>query len=81
MRTYWRDDALQRATLAKGPRLAAALAALAEAVPARRSRRAAGAWRTAWRSPTVSWPGKVSLAAFERGLLVETACRTARRSS
>ena len=73
LRTYWRDDALQRATLAKGPRLAAALAALAEAVPGTPiTPRGRGlAHGLAFAHGELA--GKVSLAAFERGLLVETA--------
>ena len=33
LRTYWRDDKLERATLAKGQRIATALTALAQSVP------------------------------------------------
>ena len=74
LRAYWSDDALERGTLAKGSGSRAALAALAAAaVPAPRSRRAAGAWRAAWRSRDGELASKVSAAAFELGLLVETA--------
>jgi diaminobutyrate-2-oxoglutarate transaminase len=61
LRTYWRDDKLERTTLEKGQRIATALTALAESVPG-----------TVIRSRGRGLSGKVSSAAFERGLLVET---------
>jgi diaminobutyrate-2-oxoglutarate transaminase len=73
LRTYWRDDALRDGTLAKGQRLAAALAALAESVPGTSiTPRGRGlAYGLAFGHGELA--GKVSTAAFERGLLVETA--------
>ena len=73
LRTYWRDDTLQRGTLAKGRRLSAALAALAESVPGTPiTPRGRGlAHGLAFAHGDLA--GKVCTAAFERGLLVETA--------
>jgi diaminobutyrate-2-oxoglutarate transaminase len=73
LRTYWRDDALQDSTLAKGLRLTAALAALAESVPGTPiTPRGRGlAHGLAFAHGELA--GKVCAAAFERGLLVETA--------
>jgi diaminobutyrate-2-oxoglutarate transaminase len=73
LRTYWRDDALQRGTLAKGHRVAAALAALAESVPGTpiEPRGRGLVHCLAFESGELA--GKISAAAFERGLLVETA--------
>jgi len=73
LRAYWRDDTLQDGTLAKGRRLAAALAALAESVPGTSiTPRGQGLARgLAFAHGELA--GKVCTAAFERGLLVETA--------
>ena len=73
LRTYWRDDRLERATLAKGRRVAEALAALARSVPGIpvRSRGRGLAHGLAFEHAGLA--GKVCAAAFERGLLVETA--------
>jgi diaminobutyrate-2-oxoglutarate transaminase len=73
LRTYWRDDTLQDGTLAKGQRLAAALAALAESVPGTPiTPRGRGlAHGLAFGHGELA--DKVCTAAFERGLLVETA--------
>jgi diaminobutyrate-2-oxoglutarate transaminase len=73
LRAYWRDHTLQDGTLAKGRRLAAALAALAESVPGTSiTPRGQGlAHGLAFADGELA--GKVCTAAFERGLLVETA--------
>jgi diaminobutyrate-2-oxoglutarate transaminase len=73
LRAYWRDDALERGTLAKGQRVAAQLAALTESVPGApiESRGRGLAHGLAFAHGELA--AKVSTAAFERGLLVETA--------
>ncbi len=73
LRTYWRDDELERSTLAKAQRVTAALADLAESVPGTpiQPRGRGLAHCLAFASGELA--GKVSTAAFERGLLVETA--------
>ena len=72
LRTYWRDDKLERATLAKGQRITTALTALAQSVPGTliRPRGRGLAHGLAFENGELA--GKVSAAAFERGLLVET---------
>jgi diaminobutyrate-2-oxoglutarate transaminase len=72
LRTYWRDNELERATLAKGQRIATALTALAQSVPGTliRPRGRGLAHGLAFENGELA--GKVSSAAFERGLLVET---------
>ena len=73
LRTYWQNDDLERDTLAKGQRVTAALAALAESVPGglivQRGRGLAHC--LAFTDGELA--GKVRTAAFERRLLVETA--------
>jgi diaminobutyrate-2-oxoglutarate transaminase len=73
LRTYWRDQVLEHSTLAKGQRIAGALTALAESVPGTtmRSRGRGLAHGLAFEHGELS--SKVCSAAFERGLLVETA--------
>lgn len=73
LRTYWRDGELERCTQAKGQRIAAALTALAGSVPGTpiRSRGRGLACGLAFEHGELAM--KVSSAAFERGLLVETA--------
>jgi diaminobutyrate-2-oxoglutarate transaminase len=73
LRVYWQDKILEHATLAKGKRVAAALTDLAEAVPGTviRSRGRGLAHGLAFEHGELA--RKVSSAAFERGLLVETA--------
>ncbi|MGA2827178.1 MAG: diaminobutyrate--2-oxoglutarate transaminase [Streptosporangiaceae bacterium] len=72
LRTYWQDDELERTTLAKGQRIATALSALAQSVPGTliRPRGRGLAHGLAFENGELA--GKVSSAAFERGLLVET---------
>ena len=73
LRMYWRDKALEHGTLAKGQRIAAALTALAESVPGAliQPRGRGLAYGLAFEYGELA--RKVSSAAFERGLLVETA--------
>ena len=73
LRAYWRDEALEHGTLAKGRRVAAALAELAQSVPGApmRSRGRGLAHGLVFDHGELA--AKVSSAAFERGLLVETA--------
>lgn len=73
LRTYWGDDTLERATLAQGQRIAAALNALAGSVPGTpiQPRGRGLAHGLAFEHGELA--SKVSSAAFERGLLVETA--------
>src|SRR6185437_5587394 len=73
LRAYWQDDALERATQAKGERVGAALTTLAGSVPGTpmlpRGRGLAHGLAFA----CGELAAKVSTAAFERGLLAETA--------
>jgi len=73
LRAYWSDDTLERGTLAKGERIMAAVAATADSVPgAPILVRGRGlAWGLAFADGDLA--GKVSTAAFEAGLLAETA--------
>jgi diaminobutyrate-2-oxoglutarate transaminase len=72
LRVYWRDEVLEHDTVAKGQRIAAGLAALAGSVPGTviQSRGRGLAYGLAFEDGELS--RKVSSAAFERGLLVET---------
>ena len=73
LRAYWSDDTLERGTLAKGQRVTAAVTATADSVPgAPILVRGRGlAWGLAFADGDLA--SKVSTAAFEAGLLVETA--------
>ena len=73
LRVYWRDKVLEHGTLAKGQRIAAALTALAGSVPGTpiQPRGRGLAHGLAFEYGELA--RKVSSAAFERGLLVETA--------
>ncbi len=73
LRAYWQDDALVRATRAKGDRVSATLAALARSVPGTPmvNRGRGLAHGLAFECGELA--AKVSTAAFERGLLAETA--------
>jgi diaminobutyrate-2-oxoglutarate transaminase len=73
LRVYWQDKVLEHATLTKGERVAAALSDLAESVPgtAIQSRGRGLAHGLAFEHGELA--RKVASAAFERGLLVETA--------
>jgi diaminobutyrate--2-oxoglutarate aminotransferase len=70
---YWSDDKLERGTLAKGERIMAALTATADSVPGTEIvvRGRGMAWGMAFTDGDVA--SKASAAAFEAGLLVETA--------
>jgi diaminobutyrate-2-oxoglutarate transaminase len=72
LRSYWQDDALERNSIANGERIGASLTALAESV-----RTAEIEYRGRGMVHGLSFEAselgrKVSAAAFERGLLVET---------
>jgi diaminobutyrate-2-oxoglutarate transaminase len=73
LRAYWQDDALERATQAKGDRVSATLTALARSVPGTPmvNRGRGLAHGLAFECGELAT--KVSTAAFERGLLAETA--------
>jgi diaminobutyrate-2-oxoglutarate transaminase len=71
LRTYWSDDRLERSTLVKGRRVANTLSVLAQSVPGARSRGRGLAHGLAFEQGGLA--AKVCAAAFERGLLVETA--------
>jgi diaminobutyrate-2-oxoglutarate transaminase len=73
LRVYWRDKVMEHSTLAKGQHIAAALTALAESVPGTpiQPRGRGLAHGLAFEHGELA--RKVSSAAFERGLLVETA--------
>jgi diaminobutyrate-2-oxoglutarate transaminase len=73
LRAYWHDDELERGTLAKGQRVATALAALAESVPGAAVRPRGRGLAHCLAFADAGLAGKVRTAAFERGLLVETA--------
>ncbi len=73
LRAYWRDDALQRGTLAKGQRVAAALAALAQSIPGTPIEPRGRGLVHCLPFEHGELAAKVCTAAFERGLLVETA--------
>jgi len=73
LRAYWGDDSLERSTLAKGERIMAAVTATADSVPGPPIlvRGRGMAWGLVF--PDGDLAGKVSAAAFEAGLLAETA--------
>jgi diaminobutyrate-2-oxoglutarate transaminase len=73
LRAYWRDEALEHDTVAKGRRVSAALTELVQSVPGTpiRSRGRGLAYGLVFDHSELAM--KVSSAAFERGLLVETA--------
>ncbi|UGT60405.1 diaminobutyrate--2-oxoglutarate transaminase [Nocardia asteroides] len=71
---YWSDDVLERAVLAKGERLAAGLGEIAAGYPGTTTRGRGLIHGLVFADP--SHAGKVSQAAFELGLLVETSGST-----
>lgn len=71
LRTYWRDNALERRTIANGRRMAAALAGLVDEVGEAEARGRGMVHGLAFRDPALG--AAVASAAFDRGLLVETA--------
>jgi diaminobutyrate-2-oxoglutarate transaminase len=72
LRTYWRDDSLQRDTAAKGRRVMAALAELTRMVPGTPMQPRGRGLARGLAFADGELAGKVSAAAFDRGLLVET---------
>ncbi|WP_431962565.1 diaminobutyrate--2-oxoglutarate transaminase [Nocardia sp. bgisy134] len=70
LRHYWSDDALERATLAKGERIEKALARVAAAYPGVSTRGRGLVHGIVFEDPSLA--GKVCQVAFDRGLLVET---------
>ncbi|MET8776562.1 diaminobutyrate--2-oxoglutarate transaminase [Nocardia sp. NPDC004654] len=70
LRHYWSDDALERATLAKGARIEAVLARLAADLPGVSTRGRGLVHGIVFEDPSLA--GKVCQVAFDRGLLVET---------
>ncbi len=72
LRTYWSDDSFERDVVGKGRRMAKALAALADSVGERIVPRGRGLVRGLEFS-SGGLAGRVAAAAFDRGLLVETA--------
>ncbi|WP_067836437.1 diaminobutyrate--2-oxoglutarate transaminase [Nocardia lijiangensis] len=70
LRHYWSDDALERATLAKGERIEEALARVAAAFPGVSTRGRGLVHGIVFEDPSLA--GKVCQVAFDRGLLVET---------
>ncbi|WP_435592000.1 diaminobutyrate--2-oxoglutarate transaminase [Nocardia sp. bgisy118] len=70
LRHYWSDDALERATLAKGERIEKALARVAAAYPGVSARGRGLVHGIVFEDPSLA--GKVCQVAFDRGLLVET---------
>lgn len=75
LRAYWQDKALEEATLDKGQRVAAALADLAESVPGTSVQPRGRGLARGLAFEDGELARKVAAAAFERGLLVETAGR------
>ena len=72
LHAYWADDALERQSLEREPRMAAALAAIADASPSPAAARGRGMVHgLAFEDGDVA--GRVSAEAFELGLLVERA--------
>jgi diaminobutyrate-2-oxoglutarate transaminase len=73
LRVYWQDKALEQSTLSKGQRVAAALTMLAQSVPGTLVQPRGRGLAHGLAFEHAELAGKVSSAAFERGLLVETA--------
>jgi diaminobutyrate-2-oxoglutarate transaminase len=73
LRTYWQDKGLETGTLAKGRRVATALAELAESVPGTPMQPRGRGLAQGLAFEYGELAKKVSSAAFERGLMVETA--------
>ncbi len=73
LRAYWQDDALERSSIAKGARIAATLAALAQSVPGAQIHPRGRGMVHGLAFAHGELARDVSAAAFERGLLVETA--------
>ena len=72
LRVYWQDQELEYSTLAKGQRVAAALAALAQSVPGTEMQTRGRGLAHGLAFEHGELAKKVASTAFERGLLVET---------
>jgi diaminobutyrate-2-oxoglutarate transaminase len=72
LRVYWQDQELEHSTLAKGQRVAAALAALAQSVPGTEMQTRGRGLAHGLAFEHGELAKKVASTAFERGLLVET---------
>jgi diaminobutyrate-2-oxoglutarate transaminase len=73
LRAYWSDDRLELGTLHKGERIMAAVTATADSVPATPSLVRGRGMACGLAFADSELAGKVSAAAFEAGLLAETA--------
>lgn len=73
LRAYWQDDTLERSSIATGSRIGAVLAALAESVPGAEIETRGRGMVHGLAFASGELAREVSAAAFERGLLVETA--------
>jgi diaminobutyrate-2-oxoglutarate transaminase len=73
LRAYWQDDALERRTIATGERIGAVLAALAGSVPGTEITPRGRGMVRGLAFARAERAREVSAAAFDRGLLVETA--------
>jgi diaminobutyrate-2-oxoglutarate transaminase len=73
LRLYWKDQALQESTVARGQRVVAALTELAGSVPGTPMQPRGRGLANGLAFENGGLARKVSAAAFERGLLVETA--------
>ncbi|HUB38406.1 MAG TPA: diaminobutyrate--2-oxoglutarate transaminase [Streptosporangiaceae bacterium] len=73
LRVYWEDEELEQSTLAKGNRVATALTQLAATVPGTEMQSRGRGLANGLAFENGELAKKVSSAAFERGLLVETA--------
>ena len=73
LRTYWQDDALERSTVAKGQRIGTALTSLAQYIPGTHSQPRGRGLARGLAFDDSELAGKVCAAAFDLGLLVETA--------
>lgn len=72
LRTYWRDDKLEKSTLAKGEQVGRAMTELAEAFPDTPMRVKGRGLARGLGFSSGEEAGKVCRAAFDRGLLMET---------
>jgi diaminobutyrate-2-oxoglutarate transaminase len=73
LRTYWSDDGLERGTLAKGERIMAAVTATVDSLPGAPIQVRGRGMACGLAFADGGLAGKVSAAAFEAGLLAETA--------
>jgi diaminobutyrate-2-oxoglutarate transaminase len=72
IRTYWRDDKLEKSTLAKGEQVGRTMTALAEEHPGTPMNPKGRGLARGLAFESGDLAGKVCRAAFERGLLMET---------